>query len=109
MKPASAEDEATDHAPSTTGPEGSPIIPLPKLQSREENSLPTTKNAVPVTTMPSRRRFLQASLASGAGAAMLPALAGAREFDASASASAEVRRSELDELTVSDLQGGMQS
>jgi len=71
--------------------------------------LPTTKNAVPVTTMPSRRRFLQASLASGAGAAMLPALAGAREFDASASASAEVRRSELDELTVSDLQGGMQS
>lgn len=71
--------------------------------------MPPTKTAVPVNTVPSRRRFLQASLASGIGAAMLPALAGARELAASASAAAEVRSSELDELTVSDLQAGMQS
>jgi amidase len=40
---------------------------------------------------------------------MLPALAGARELAASASPAAEIRSSELDELTVADLQAGMQS
>ncbi len=71
--------------------------------------MPTTKNAAPVKTVPSRRRFLQSSLASGVGAAMLPALAGARELAPSTSAAAEIRNSELDELTVADLQSGMQS
>ncbi len=44
--------------------------------------MPTTKNAASVKTVPSRRRFLQTSLAGGVGAAMLPALAGAREMAA---------------------------
>jgi amidase len=58
-----------------------------------------------------RRRFLQAGLAGGAGALMLPAFAGARTTAASsgAAAQADVKPFELDELTVADLQAGMAS
>ncbi len=55
-----------------------------------------------------RRRFLQASILTAVGSSLLPALAGARENEASTSASA-VKPFELDEITVADLQDRMHS
>jgi amidase len=62
---------------------------------------------------PSRRSFLKSGLFTGAAAAMYPALGGVR---ANASATAresaappEVKAFELDEITIADLQDGMQS
>ncbi len=62
-----------------------------------------------VVAVPPRRRFLQTTVLGGVGAAMLPALAGARVVPADLPASPEVGRSELDELTVTDLQAAMAS
>jgi len=60
--------------------------------------------------MPPRRHFLQTTLFGGVGAAILPALAGAREpTDASTTSAAKVRSFELDEVTIADLQAGMSS
>jgi amidase len=59
--------------------------------------------------MPPRRRFLQTSLIGAAGAAVLPALAGAREIAAHPPATAEIGSFELDELTIADLQSAMES
>ena len=56
-----------------------------------------------------RRRFLQTSLLGGIGAAILPALAAAREVTAASTPAAQVRPSELDEVTIADLQAGMSS
>lgn len=59
---------------------------------------------------PSRRRFLKTSVVGGVSAAMLPALAGAREFvPAPAAPPSEVPSFELDEISISDLQAGMAS
>jgi amidase len=58
---------------------------------------------------PSRRRFLQSSLAGGIAAGILPALAGAREVASPAPTDAEVRDFELNELTIADLQAGLAS
>lgn len=67
------------------------------------------ENAIPDPTVPPRRRFLQTTVLGGVGAAMLPALAGARELAAPPPASPEAGRSELDELTIADLQAAIAS
>lgn len=59
--------------------------------------------------VPGRRQFLHTGMISAAGAALLPALAGAREIAPLAAATAEVKPFELDELTVADLRSGMAS
>ena len=59
--------------------------------------------------MPLRRHFLQTTLLGGIGAAILPALAGAREVAETSGSAAQVRPFELDELTIADLQAGMNS
>src|SRR5438132_8831893 len=59
--------------------------------------------------MPPRRRFLQTSLFGGVGAAILPALAGARELTDGSTSASQVRPFELDEVTIADLQAGMSS
>jgi amidase len=59
--------------------------------------------------VPQRRRFLKTSLLGGVGAAMLPALAGAREMAAYPPVAPEIESFELDELTIADLQAGVTS
>ena len=56
-----------------------------------------------------RRRFLQTSLLTGVGAAVLPALAGARVMGPPSLPAPEVPPSELDEMTIADLRQGMTS
>jgi len=56
-----------------------------------------------------RRRFLSTTLVTTASAAVLPALAGAREIMAQSSPPAAGPSFELDELTITDLQDGMKS
>ena len=56
-----------------------------------------------------RRRFLQTSLLTGVGAAVLPALAGARVLAPSSPSAPDVSPFELDEITIADLQTGMNS
>ena len=70
-----------------------------------------SKPAVSINTdaVPPRRRFLQASIIGGAGATLLPALAGAREMAARSPASPTLGSSELDELTIAELQAAMAS
>ncbi len=67
------------------------------------------KSTLPADAVPSRRRFVQTAVVGGVGAALLPALAGAREMAAAAPAPPEVGGFELDELTIADLQAGMTS
>jgi amidase len=69
----------------------------------------TNKDAVADCGSPQRRRFLQTSALAGISAAVLPALAGAREVVAPPAPEAEVRPFELDEITIADLQAGMAS
>ncbi len=59
--------------------------------------------------MTPRRHFLQTTLFGGVGAAILPALAGARELTDASTSPAQVRPFELDEVTIADLQAGMSS
>jgi amidase len=66
-------------------------------------------NLSPDCKMPQRRRFLETSLRGGMSAALLPALAGARELSPPSSPVPQVRPFELDELTLSELQAGMSS
>ncbi len=68
----------------------------------------TNKDAVVDCRSPQRRRFLQTSALAGVSAAVLPALAGAREV-ASPAPQPEIRTFELDEITIGDLQAGMAS
>ena len=56
---------------------------------------------------PQRRRFLRSSALAGVSAAVLPALAGARQV--AASPAPEIKSFELDEITIADLQAGMVS
>jgi amidase len=70
--------------------------------------LPGSKNFPPNSIVP-RRRFLRAGLLGGVGAAVLPALAGARATVASAKTAAELPTFELDEVSLADLQTGMAS
>ena len=58
---------------------------------------------------PARRRFLYTSLFGGMGAAILPALAGARELTDASTPAAQVQAFELEEATIADLQAGMSS
>jgi len=58
---------------------------------------------------PPRRKFLKSTLLGGTAAAVLPALAGAREFPPEPAPSPTVSSFELDEATISDLQAGMTS
>ena len=70
---------------------------------------PDAKNEALVTVPPSRRRFLQSSVAGGIAAAILPALAGARALARPSPAAAEAGEFELSELTIADLQAGLAS
>src|SRR5437016_11660278 len=63
-----------------------------------------TKQNLP--SSPQRRRFLQTSVLGGMTAALLPALAGAREL-ATSTRAPDVKPFELDEMTIADLQTGM--
>jgi amidase len=67
------------------------------------------KSAVVGSTVSSRRRFLQAGLVGGAGATVLPALAGARTMAAYLPANPEVGGFELSEVTIEDLQAEIAS
>jgi amidase len=67
------------------------------------------KNPTRDDEVPQRRRFLQTSFLGSVSAAMLPALAGAREIASPAGHAAEVRPFELDEVTVADLEAGLAS
>jgi len=67
------------------------------------------RNVPPDGEVPPRRRFLRTSLVGGVSAALLPALAGARELAAPANLAGGVRPFELDEATVTDLQVGLAS
>ncbi len=67
------------------------------------------KDLVPDCQAPRRRRFLQTSLLTGLSAAVLPALAGAREWSPPLLPAPEVSPFELDEVSVAELQQGMES
>ncbi|HMJ20567.1 MAG TPA: amidase [Terriglobales bacterium] len=69
--------------------------------------MPEPKNAVPVSALPSRRRFFQTSLVGVAGATILSAAAGTGKMAAYMSAAPEVEGFELNEVTIADLQAGM--
>jgi amidase len=56
-----------------------------------------------------RRRFLRTSALAGVSAAVLPALAGAREVAAFPAPEPEIKPFELDEITIADLRAGMAS
>ncbi len=56
-----------------------------------------------------RRRFIKTAIASGVGAATLPAFAAARVAENSPEPSQPVRPFEFDEVTISDLQKGLAS
>src|SRR5262245_44801786 len=58
---------------------------------------------------PDRRRFLQASLLGGAVATLAPTAASANEAGADAPTEGKVKPSELDELTIAELQDGLKS
>ena len=59
---------------------------------------------------PSRRKFLETALATGAAAGMVPALSAGRAVAPSTTpATPEVKAFELSEITISELQEGMQS
>ena len=60
-------------------------------------------------TSPSRRRFLQSAANTTAAAALYPALGAAREITPAKPAAPEVKPFELDEITITELQGGMKS
>jgi amidase len=66
-----------------------------------------SKNAAFNDAVPQRRRFLQAGLLGGLVAAVLPALVGARDMAAYTPTAPEVGGSELDELTIVDLQAAI--
>jgi amidase len=63
------------------------------------------ENVLPVENLPPRRQFLQTVAFGAVGAAMLPTLAARAAY----AASPEVGPSELDELTVSDIQAALAS
>jgi len=65
------------------------------------------ENADIVCGSPQRRHFLQTSVLAGVSAAVLPALAATRE--AAGSSAVEVGPSDLDEITIADLQAGLAS
>src|SRR5262245_48002180 len=66
------------------------------------------ERAVNKTKSASRRQFLVAGLRTGAGAAVYPALAAARQSETCAAAT-EVSAFELDEITIGQLSDGMAS
>ncbi|MGA8313575.1 MAG: amidase [Terriglobales bacterium] len=66
-------------------------------------------NAASDNAMPPRRRFLLTSLLGAVGAAVMPAVAGAREIAAHPPAATGISSFELDELTIADLQSAMAS
>jgi len=64
----------------------------------------------PFFSSPSRRKFLKTAVVTSAAAALNPALSGAREVASSAvSPSPQVQPFELDEITISELQEGLNS
>ena len=67
------------------------------------------KSPVTADPVPPRRKFLQATMLGGVAAAVVPALAGAREMAAASPLPSEVGGFELDEFNVADLQAGMTS
>lgn len=70
--------------------------------------MPSNKNLTRGEERPARRTFLQTSLAGGLGALVLPALSAAREAGAPPLAPG-IKPSELDEITIAELQQGMSS
>ena len=69
--------------------------------------MPNREDASRECISPQRRSFLRRSALAGLGAAVLPAFARAGEL--SDSPPAEIKPSELDEITIADLQAGMAS
>jgi amidase len=67
------------------------------------------KDQFPAYEAPPRRRFLQTSVLTGISAAVLPALASGRVVTPASPSVVDVPPSELDELTIADLQQGMTS
>ncbi len=57
----------------------------------------------------SRRKFLENTLATGAAAALVPALSAGRTVTPSSTPSPEIKPFELEEITISELQEGMQA
>ena len=75
----------------------------------KEQPLSRPKNAVPVDTVPPRRRFLQVGALGGMAATLLPAMAGARETAPCKSGGPQVPHFEFDEFTIAGLQSAMSS
>ena len=61
------------------------------------------------SSTPSRRKFLQSVVNTGAAAAVYPALGAAREITPARPATSDVKPFELDEISVPELQDGMKS
>src|SRR5439155_22015466 len=80
-----------------------------RLRAALEGRTTLRKKLALNSEMPPRRRFLQTTLLGGVGTAILPALAAARELADTSTPAAQVRPFELDELTIADLQAGMNS
>src|SRR3989454_991983 len=80
-----------------------------RLRAALEGRTTLRKKLALNSEMPPRRRFLQTTLLGGVGTAILPALAGARELADTSTPAAQGRPFELDELTIADLQAGMNS
>jgi amidase len=78
------------------------------VRRKENGTLPSNKNLTRGEERPARRTFLQTSLAGGLGALVLPALSAAREAGAPPLAPG-IKPSELDEITIAELQQGMSS
>jgi amidase len=73
------------------------------------NSNNNNDDAVIGCSSAQRRRFLRTSALAGVSAAVLPALAGAREVAAFPAPEPEIKPFELDEITIADLRSGMAS
>jgi amidase len=80
-----------------------------KAHEGEEIALRKLKDTVPIDAVPPRRRFLRTSLLGGMSAAVLPAMAGARETASGSPAVAGAECFELEELTIADFQAGLAS
>jgi amidase len=78
------------------------------VRRKENGTLPSNKNLTRGEERPARRTFLQTSLAGGLGALVLPALSAAREAGAPPLAPG-IKPSELDEITIAELQQGVSS
>src|SRR6202022_1843181 len=80
-----------------------------KAHEGEEIALRKLKDTVPIDAVPPRRRFLRTSLLGGMSAAVLPAMAGARETASGSPAVAGAGCFVLEGVTLADFQAGLAS